>query len=120
MAELQRLSAYALGKPGAWPDDPWGDHPVAKVHDKIFCFLGTTGIGVKCGDNRAEADDWLQTYPQDAAVMAYIGRSGWNTLSYGGTIPETELRAAIDESYLRVVEKLPRKHRPAGWDAHLC
>ena len=72
------LASYALAKPGAWADQPWeGDH-VAKVGAKIFCFLGDEGIGVKCG-TRAEADEWLAEYPDDASVMAYIGRHGWNT-----------------------------------------
>ena len=40
-----RWAAYALAKPGAWADQPWeGDH-VAKVGEKIFCFLGAEGSG---------------------------------------------------------------------------
>jgi predicted DNA-binding protein (MmcQ/YjbR family) len=49
-------------------------------------------------------------------VMAYIGRSGWNTLRLGGAIPDDELLAAVDDSYAWVVAKLPKKHRPEGWD----
>ena len=114
------LRAYALGKPGAWPDQPWdGDH-VAKVgpEDKgrIFAFLGETGVGVKGGATREEADTWLDRYPDDASVMAYIGRSGWNSLVVGGAIPDDEIRDAIDESYALVVAKLPQKHRPEGWN----
>lgn len=105
---------YALSKPGAWPDQPWeGDH-VAKVGERIFAFLGTDTLGVKCGATREEADEWLLRYPEDASVMAYIGRSGWNTLRLDGAIPVDELRAAIDDSYERVVSKLPEKHRPEG------
>lgn len=44
--------------------------------------------------------------------MAYIGRSGWNTLRLDGSIPDDELREAIDASYDAVVARLPRKHRP--------
>jgi predicted DNA-binding protein (MmcQ/YjbR family) len=105
-------ATYALAKAGAWPDEPWEGDRVAKVHEKIFCFLGGEHVGVKCGATREEADEWLIRYPLDATVMAYIGRSGWNTLRTNGTIPEQELRAAIDESYDRVVAKLPKKHRP--------
>jgi predicted DNA-binding protein (MmcQ/YjbR family) len=47
--------------------------------------------------------------------MAYIGRSGWNDLSFDGQIPDDELYEAIDESYRLVVEKLPKKLRPDGW-----
>ena len=110
-----RWAEYALAKPGAWADQPWeGDH-VAKVGQKIFCFLGAETVGVKCG-TRAEADEWLAEYPADASVMAYIGRSGWNTLAVGGAIPDDEILEAVDESYRMVVSRLPKKHRPPGWE----
>jgi predicted DNA-binding protein (MmcQ/YjbR family) len=116
----EELSAHALGKPGAWPDQPWEGDYVAKVGDpagagKIFAFLGDTTVGVKCGATRDEADEWLARYPDDASVMAYIGRSGWNTLTVNGAIPDEEVFEAVDDSYDLVVAKLPRKHRPDGW-----
>ena len=105
------LAQHALGKPGAWADQPWeGDH-VAKVDAKIFCFLGEATIGVACG-TRAEADEWLAEFPQDASVMPYIGRHGWNTLRTNGAIPDDALREAIDTSYALVVAKLPKSRRP--------
>jgi predicted DNA-binding protein (MmcQ/YjbR family) len=58
------------------------------------------------------ADEWLARYPDDAAVMPYIGRSGWNSLRTGGAIPDDEVREAIDASYEAVVAKLPKKDRP--------
>lgn len=112
------LLAYCLAKPGAWEDQPWEDDVVAKVGSKIFAFLGSGGggaspsVGVKCGPNREVADEWLKRYPDDAAKMAYIGRSGWNTLKAGGAIPDDEIFEAIDLSYDTVVSKLPRKERP--------
>ena len=84
---------------------------------KIFAFLGATGVGVKGGASREVADEWLERFPGDATVMRYIGRSGWNDLAFGGAIPDDELIEAVDESYRLVVAKLPKKHRPAGWDA---
>jgi predicted DNA-binding protein (MmcQ/YjbR family) len=48
--------------------------------------------------------------------MAYIGRSGWNTLTIGGAIPDEEIRAAVDDSYALVVARLPRRLRPEGWE----
>ena len=110
----KQLLAYCLKKPGAWQDEPWEDDIVAKVGDKIFAFLGSGefGVGVKSGNDRDEADEWLIRYPDDASVMAYIGRSGWNSLKVGGAIPDDEIRAAIDESYDRVVAKLPKRLRP--------
>lgn len=108
------LLAYCLGKPGAWRDEPWDGDVVAKVHDKIFAFVGDEGVGVKCGTDREEADEWLLRHPEAAHVMAYIGRSGWNSLDLGKSIPDDELREAIDDSYLTVVSKVPKKHRPVG------
>ena len=128
---------YCLAKPGTWADWPWGggdadergdassgghEHPVIKVGEppaggKIFAFLGADGVGVKAGASRDVADEWLARYPGDATVMPYIGRSGWNNLSFRGAIPDEELLEAVDESYRLVVGRLPRKHRPAGWDA---
>lgn len=116
-----RMAAYCSGKPGAWPDNPWEhDHPVFKVgpgeRGKIFAFLGGSGVGVKAGRSRDVADEWLQRYPEGASVMAYIGRSGWNDLAFAG-IPDDELLEAVDESYRLVVEGLPKKLRPEGWDS---
>lgn len=108
--------AYCLAKPGAWRDEPWEDDVVAKVGDKIFAFLGAPrsplSVGLKCGHTREEADEWLVRYPDDASVMAYIGRSGWNTLRLGGAIPAEELLAAVDDSYAMVIAKLPKRLRP--------
>jgi len=111
----QELLAYCLAKPGAWQDEPWEDDAVVKVGGKIFAFLGSgpsSAVGLKCGATREVADEWLLRYPSDATVMAYLGRSGWNTLQAGGAIPDDELREAIDASYDAVVAKLPKKARP--------
>jgi len=110
------LLAYCLAKPGAWRDEPWEDDTVIKVGSKIFAFLGSEredpGIGLKCGPTREAADEWLARFPDDATVMAYIGRSGWNSLRTGGAIPDDEVREAIDASYEAIVAKLPKKDRP--------
>jgi predicted DNA-binding protein (MmcQ/YjbR family) len=73
-------------------------------------------VTVKCGAGREEADEWLARHPDDASVASYIGRSGWNRLLLGAGIPDDELVEAVDDSYARVVSRLPRKHRPDGWD----
>jgi predicted DNA-binding protein (MmcQ/YjbR family) len=109
----EELLAYCLAKPGAWQDEPWEGDVVAKVGDKIFAFVGgSAGVGVKGGRNRDEANEWLHRYPDDASVMAYIGRSGWNTLRLGGAIPDDEIYQAVDDSYELIVAKLPKRLRP--------
>ena len=113
------LLAYCLSKPGAWEDMPWEGDVVVKVADKIFAFVGDgQAVGLKCGANRDEADEWLLRYPEDASVMAYIGRSGWNTLKLNGAIPDGELQEAIDDSYSTIVGKLSKSRRPAHESDH--
>jgi predicted DNA-binding protein (MmcQ/YjbR family) len=110
------LLAYCLSKPGSWRDQPWEDDVVTKVGSKIFAFLGPgepLQVGLKCGASREVANEWLVRYPGDATVMAYIGRSGWNSLRIGGAISDDEIIEAIDASYAAVVAKLPKKDRPA-------
>lgn len=107
---------YCLAFPGAWQDEPWEGDIVAKVDKRIFAFVGDRAVGVKCGSGREEADEWILQYPDDATVMAYIGRSGWNTLRFNRAIPDAELLEAIDESYHAVVARLPKSRRPEGWD----
>jgi predicted DNA-binding protein (MmcQ/YjbR family) len=113
------LISYCLAKPGAWQDEPWEGDVVAKVGPKIFAFLGSEAgpqgsatVGLKCGATREVANEWLARYPDDASVMAYIGRSGWNSLRTDGAIPDDELLEAIDASYDAVVARLPKKDRP--------
>ena len=118
--DVEQMQEYCLAKPGAWADNPWGhEHPVIKVGEdgdaKIFAFLGSSGVGLKCGPSREAADEWLEHYPGDVKVMAYIGRSGWNNLAFAGAIADEDLVDAADESYRRVVEGLPKKLRPDGW-----
>jgi predicted DNA-binding protein (MmcQ/YjbR family) len=111
--DFDLLLGHCLAKPGAWQDEPWEGDVVVKVAEKIFAFLGDgSAVGVKAGATRDEADEWLVRYPGDASVMAYIGRSGWNTLRLNGSIPDEEVLEAIDESYDRVVAKLPNSRRP--------
>jgi predicted DNA-binding protein (MmcQ/YjbR family) len=111
-----QLLEYCLAKPGAWQDEPWDGDVVVKVAEKIFAFLGSPDantVGLKCGADRDQADEWLARFPEDAAVMAYIGRSGWNTLTVGGAIADEEIYEAVDASYETVASKLPKSRRPS-------
>ncbi len=111
------LLAYCLAKPGAWQDEPWEEDLVVKVGPRIFAFFGSPSgpaAGVKCGRTGEEAGEWLLRYPDDASVMACIGRSGWNSLRIEGAIGDDELLEAADASYDSVASKLPKKSRPAA------
>ena len=110
------LIAHCLAKPGAWQDTPWEGDVVVKVGREDLRVpgwgRGAATVGVKCAPTREVADEWLHRFPDDARVMPYIGRSGWNSLTVGGAIPDEEVLEAVDESYRWVVSKLPKKDRP--------
>ena len=111
------LLSWCLARPGAWQDEPWEGDIVVKVGAKIFAFFGPEDgatVGLKCGRSRDAADEWLARYPGDAGKMAYIGRSGWNSLRIGAAIPDDELLEAAQASYEYVVSVLPKKDRPAA------
>jgi predicted DNA-binding protein (MmcQ/YjbR family) len=120
--DVTQMGSLCAALPGAWSDNPWDhEHPVYKVgpgeRGKIFAFLGATTVGVKAGATRDVADEWLDRYPEDATVMAYIGRSGWNDLALAGAISDEELVEAVEESYRLVVSRLPKRDRPEGWES---
>jgi predicted DNA-binding protein (MmcQ/YjbR family) len=106
------LVAYCLAKPGATPDEPWDGDLVAKVGGKIFAFLGADRLGVRCGRDADEAAELRHRYPDTVEVMAYIGRHGWNSVTVDETIPDDELLELVDDSYVAVVAKLPKRLRP--------
>ena len=83
---------------------------------RFSAFVSDTELGVTCGYDRDEADEWLRQYPDDAPVMPSIGRDGWNTLRTDDSIPREELLEAIDDSDEMVVSRLPASRRPEGWD----
>jgi predicted DNA-binding protein (MmcQ/YjbR family) len=105
---------YALGKPGAWVDSPWGEnHEVAKVGPKIFLFPGVRdGRPVITVKNTAEAVEELkQRFGPDAGPAPYLDKRLWAQLRID-RIPDEDVRELIDDSYRLVVAGLPRSQRP--------
>jgi predicted DNA-binding protein (MmcQ/YjbR family) len=106
--------AYALQKPGAWPDSPWGeDHDVAKVGDKIFLFpsdgAGESSMSIK---NDAEVIEELkQRYPDYVGPAPYLNKRLWARVLLEH-LPDDEVRELIDDSYDLVVASLPKARRP--------
>jgi predicted DNA-binding protein (MmcQ/YjbR family) len=107
------LLEYCLAKPGAVQDEPWEGDIVAKVGGKIFSFHSATTVGLKCGRDRDEAEEFVARFPKDVTPMAYIGRYGWNSVAIDGAIPVDELFELVDTSYDLIVAKLPKAKRPS-------
>jgi len=112
------LRTYALRYPETREDFPWEEDRVIKVRNKIFVFLGDSGIGVKLTHSNQAALGRRFVTP-----MGYgLGRSGWVTIDVAKVRrpPVDLLKAWIDESYRAVAPKsLVERHdsnrvAPAG------
>ena len=111
---LDDLIAYCLAKPGAEETYPWGDGElVAKVGGKAFAFIGieAASVGLKCGADADEAEQWRARHPDAITRSAYIGRYGWNRVELAG-VPGDEVRELVDRSYQDIVSRLPKSRRP--------
>jgi len=113
--DIDAAMAYALAKPGAWADDPFGHgYPLAKVANKIFLFPGSVderpAISVK---NTAEAvTELTQRLAPDAGPAPYLDKRLWARVLID-RLADADVEELIDESYDLVVDGLPRARRPS-------
>ncbi len=111
-AAKARLLKYALAKPDATLEHPWGEN-VAKVRGKVFVFFGMTApavdapyadyvMGVKLTNALLFAKS--QSYVE---AMGYgLGKSGWVSVKKPkGAAPMEMFEEWIDESYANVAPK---------------
>ena len=119
-AELQdRAKAHADTLPAAELDCPFGpDWEVYKVKGKVFMLLtevtGTPIVILKATPEDSEA--LRQTY--EAITPGYhMNKRHWLTLTPSDELNDgTLVEDLITDSYLLVVEKLPRTQRPVDPD----
>jgi predicted DNA-binding protein (MmcQ/YjbR family) len=100
-----RLLKYALTKPDAVLDHPWGEN-VAKVRGKVFVFFGLeTSPGVM-GVKLTDALLFAKSLPYVEAMGYGLGKSGWVSVNAPkGALPVKMFEEWIDESYATVAPK---------------
>ena len=102
------VKKYLLNKPEAVEAFPFGPEvAVYKVRDKIFALIGMENnearINLKCGP--AEAEQLRMVF--DAVLPGYhMNKKHWNTVIINGSIPDSEVKRMIDNSYALIVKKL--------------
>jgi predicted DNA-binding protein (MmcQ/YjbR family) len=103
---MASLTSFALGLPGAWADNPWGDS-VVKVGKKIFVFLGENaddaGITVKVPESRDHAMSFAGAMPTGYG----LGKAGWVTIPVVGLGDDDAevLHDFVEESYRTIAPK---------------
>ena len=101
----KRLLEYALTKPGAQIDHPWGED-VVKVRGKIFAFFGMAqgdepGMGAKLPESNALA----LSQPGVTPTGYGLGKAGWVSVKLSEEMSFEMLCEWIDESYRAIAPK---------------
>lgn len=113
MEDLATLMGYALAKPGAYEDRPFGPETfVLKVAGKMFGALGLSAtpprLSLKCDPLQAEQ---LREAFAAIGLPSYLDKRHWIAVTLDGSVPEETLRALVDQSYSLVVKGLSRAAR---------
>ncbi|WP_105169079.1 MmcQ/YjbR family DNA-binding protein [Pseudoalteromonas sp. T1lg23B] len=114
----RQVHQYFMSKPEATVSQPFGEGvDVYKVKDKMFATLAqgkamgdthgeTWRINLKCDPDEAQA---LRDIFPSVLPGYHMNKKLWNTVLLDGSIPQGEIERMIDNSYLLVVKKMPKK-----------
>ena len=116
-AAKARLLKYALAKPDATLEHPWGEN-VAKVSGKVFVFFGLeTSEGVM-GVKLTNALLFAKSLPYVEPMGYGLGKSGWVSVNTPkGAVPVAMFEEWIDESYANVAPKTERDGQQGGTES---
>lgn len=113
---LEVAAARAEELPSTTVGTPFGpDWDVWKVRGKVF-MLQTEVTGVEMVTLKAAPSAGIalrEMYP-DISPGYHMNKRHWISLTPGPSLDEELVRELVTESYLLVVEKLPRSQRPIG------
>ncbi|WP_432570166.1 MmcQ/YjbR family DNA-binding protein [Kineococcus sp. SYSU DK005] len=110
----QQARARAQELPGAGVGHSFGpEWDVYKVKGKVFMLMtAVTGepiVILKADPQDAKA---LRSEHEDITAGYHMNKQHWITVHPGGSIDPSLIDDLVTESYLLVVEKLPRPQRP--------
>jgi predicted DNA-binding protein (MmcQ/YjbR family) len=110
------IQTYGLKKPGTSLRTLFNPKiPVLFVGDRMFALLGMLngkqGVNLKINPETA----WLQRnqYPGSILPGYHMDKRHWNTVILDGSVPDEEILQMVDESYMLVLNKLPKNQREA-------
>ena len=117
--QQERAAARAQELPGAGLEHPFGpDWDVFKVRGKVFMLLTQVTekpmVILKAEPGEAKA---LRESYEHITPGYHMNKRHWITLTPGGDIDAALVDELVTESYLLVVEKLPKHQRPVDPDS---
>ncbi|MGB0175902.1 MAG: MmcQ/YjbR family DNA-binding protein [Owenweeksia sp.] len=110
---IEELRLYCLAKPGSAESTPFGDDTlVFKVAGKMFALTSLSSpdlrVNLKCDPQ--QAIELREQYP--SVLPGYhMSKIHWNTVVVDGSVPDSQVREWIDDSYNLIVAGLSRKLR---------
>ena len=98
---IEDLRDYCLSKKDTEEDLPFGpDTLVFKINKKIYLLVGLNDaelrFNVKC--DPAKAIELREQYP-NVLPGYHMNKKHWNTIVVDGSVPDSQLREWIDDSY---------------------
>lgn len=112
------LQQYARDRveelPGAGLEHPFGpDWEVFKVREKVFMLItDITGEPIVIVKADPEDGKALREQHEDITPGYHMNKQHWITLHPEGSITREQVGELVTESYLLVVENLPKRERP--------
>ena len=97
---FDEVLSLCLERPGAWPDQPWGDRVVPKVGaapGKIFAFPGQDPPSVTVKLPPDDAVELRATYPGAVGDAPYLSKKHWVRVQLDGTVPDDEVRDVVED-----------------------
>lgn len=109
--DIDSLRKYCLSFPHATENVQWGYDLCFKVDGKLFAVtpleVAPVRLSFKCSP-----ENFAELCERDGVKPApYMARAQWVALEQLNTLPDSELRELLAESYRLVWERLPMKRR---------
>lgn len=112
MKTKQEVLEYCASLPGVYVDYPFDEKtPVVRhrTNRKVFALF-TSKDGVELLNVKAEpmkADFWRGLY-EDVLPGYHMNKTHWNSLRLAGNLPQQDLLAMIQDSYLLTKPRKPK------------
>ena len=111
--KIKNLKLYLKSKPGSKEDFPFGpDTLVYKVMGKMFALFGEDENPIRM-NLKCDPDDAIVLRDMYESVIPgyHMNKEHWNTVILDDSIPESEIKKMIDESYNLVVKSFKKADR---------
>lgn len=106
---IEEIRTYALEKAGASEGLKWGEHLCLMVKEKIFMVLSLDEHPVAASFKVNEEDFDALTEQDGISQAPYFAKRQWVKVDDIDMLSEKAWQKRIDEAYLLVAQKLPKK-----------